>query len=182
MSWYLNEDDRLTLEQLPQTSIDVILSPPYPDSFWRLNESDILTMGGGLIPEPFDTPILTYPYPASLWYLDDAYLLKNSMLPEEIIVPPDGGAFMNAQSLECVKIPKSVTSIGLQAFYGTKLTEVMISKKCSYYSTSFPVGCRVLFYEDQYDQNFDILVAGTNSYRTTETITHDEESTTCEIP
>ena len=149
MSWYLNEVDRLTLEQLPQTMPDVILSSPYPASFWRLNDSGKLTLGEGLMPEPINTPMLVYPYPASLWYLNDDYLLKNSLLPDEIIVPPEGGAFMNAQSLEYVKIPKSVTSIGLQAFYGTQLKEVMISKNCSYYATSFPIGCRVLFYEDR---------------------------------
>lgn len=113
------------------------------------------------------------------------YTLDSEVSPSEMYLKYNGvifGAFLNATELEYVKIPKSVESIGPYSFSGTKLQKVMISKNCSYSRSSFPAGCEVIFYEDQYDQNFDILVAGTNSYRTTETITHDEESTTCEIP
>jgi hypothetical protein len=92
------------------------------------------------------------------------------------------GAFLNARELEYIQIPKSVISIGAFAFQNTKLKKVMISKKCRYYPSSFPSDCEVLFYEDIYDQNYQITISGNNSYRFTETITHDEESETSEIP
>jgi hypothetical protein len=68
------------------------------------------------------------------------------------------GAFLNARELEYIQIPKSVISIGAFAFQNTKLKKVMISKKCRYYPSSFPSDCEVLFYEDIYDQNYQITI------------------------
>ena len=178
MAWYLNEDEIIVHETLAQAVPGDLFTPPYPASYWELNEDGIII--NGLLIDSIDTPLFVKPYPASMWWLEEDILL-NLLLPEplEFVV---NGAFLDAKSLEYVKIPKSVTSIGFYAFNGTKLKKVMLSKNCVYSSSAFPMGCEILFYEDQYDQNYDILVAGNNSFRTTETITHDEESTTCEIP
>jgi type VI protein secretion system component Hcp len=50
-----------------------------------------------------------------------------------ITLPPsvrkiENNAFLNCMSLTSIDIPLSVTGIGFMAFYGTKLTEVTISR------------------------------------------------------
>lgn len=185
-SFWRVSDDKLTLnsddwQPLPNEVEGSTLTPPYPASFWYMGGDGELTML--LLPESINTNTFVYPYPVSLWWYDaEVDRLRNMLLPDELIVPPDGGAFLNAENLEYVKIPKSVTSIGWQAFQGTKLKKVCISRSCKYYSSSFPKDCEVVFYEDMYDMNYNITVGGVNSYRTTEYVTHDEESETCEIP
>jgi hypothetical protein len=125
-----------------------------------------------------------YPYPASLWYLDyEDWILLTVLLPKPILSPlEESGAFYNAESLKYVKIPRTVTSIGIESFKGTKLKKVCISRNCKYYPSSFPSDCQIIFYEDMYDINYNITVGGVNSYRTTEYVTHDEESWDSEIP
>ena len=182
MSWYFNSDNKLTHDDLPKP-IDGIFSEPYPATFWRLDSNNILTLNSedwSPFPEPME--YLTPPYPASMWYLNEDNKLRNILLPNELILGPEVGAFLNAESLEYVKIPKSVKSIGDASFVGTKLKKVCISKNCSYTSTSFPKGCEIIFYEDMHDESYRILVSGKHSYRYTDTITHDEESTMNEIP
>lgn len=191
--WELQNNDILTLndeyynytlQPIVDESIGrndtVMLTYPYPASFWQMVADQLTTL---LLPIPINTPTLVKPYPASFWWYeipDDR--LENVLIPDELIVPPDGGAFLNAENLEYVKIPRSVTSIGWQAFQGTKLKKVCISRNCRYYKSSFPKDCEVIFYEDMYDEQYLIAVSGKNSYRYTDTITHDEESVTCEIP
>ena len=191
--WNLQSNDILTLndeyynytlQPIVDESIgrddNVMLTYPYPASFWFM-AADQLTML--LLPIPINTPILVKPYPASFWWYevpDDR--LENVLIPQELLQPLEGGAFLDAENLEFVKIPRSVTSIGWQSFQGTKLKKVCISRNCKYYSSSFPKDCEVVFYEDMYDMNYNITVGGVNSYRTTEYVTHDEESETCDIP
>lgn len=82
--WWLNENDRLTRNEVPQYSTDELLSPPLPATFWRLNSNNILTLNSDDW-SPFLNPIneiLTPPYPASLWYLDRNRILTNMLLPE----------------------------------------------------------------------------------------------------
>ena len=183
--WRLDSDDILTLngeDWSPFPEPVAYLTPPYPATMWYLNVDDDLE--NALLPEP-TLKAFMYPYPASLWYLEDEDLiLLNVFLPDEILIPPEpeGGAFYNAESLEYVKIPRTVTSIGVESFKGTNLKKVCISRNCKYYNTSFPSDCQVIFYEDMYDINYNITVGGVNSYRTTEYITHDEESWDSEIP
>lgn len=175
-SWYLNNDNVIVQDDFPEP-IDY-LTPPYPVSMWRLDsDNDLVT---ALLSEP--SPSFTPPYPATVWYLDENKILLNIFLPDEPLMPPEGGAFYNAESLEYVKIPRTVTSIGPDSFNGTKLKKVCISRNCKYYSSSFPPDCEVIFYEDMYDENYRIVVSGKHSYRTAETTTHDEDSITSEIP
>lgn len=178
--WRLDSDNDLVTLLFPE-ALDSF-TPPYPASMWYIDVDDDLE--NALLPEPTPKAFM-YPYPASLWYLEDEDLiLLNIFLPDELLIPPEpeGGAFYNAESLEYVKIPRTVTSIGVESFKGTKLKKVCISRNCKYYNTSFPSDCEVIFYEDMYDEKYRITVSGKNSYRYTDTITHDEESTTSEIP
>lgn len=182
--WRLDSDDILTINNedwSPFPEPMEYLTPPYPATMWYLDDDSDLK--NALLPEKIPKAFM-YPYPASLWYLDDEdWILLNMLLPEPILTPlEESGAFYNAESLEYVKIPKTVTSIGMESFKGTNLKKVCISRNCKYYNTSFPSDCQVIFYEDMYDENYRIVVSGKNSYRCTDTITHDEESTTSEIP
>lgn len=149
MSWFLNNDDRLTHSDLPQESIDTLFSYPYPASFWSLGEDDVLTLNNQYItlqPEPINSAILEPPYPASFWYYDtEKDRLNLALLPEELI----SGAFNYCTSLAYVSIPSSVKSIGRYSFAHTALTKVRIAQDCVYYPTSFPAGCEICFYDDE---------------------------------
>lgn len=59
------------------------------------------------------------------------------------------GAFMYAANLAYVNIPESVVLIGRNAFTNTSLTDVRISRDCTYYPTSFPEGCHIWYYGDE---------------------------------
>lgn len=181
-AWYLNRDDELDNTDLPESTGDENFVSPYPASLWYLDVDN--TLENKLLPESTASKFV-YPYPASLWYLDDNDLiLLNVLLPDELIIPPEheGGAFYNAENLEYVKIPRTVTSIGVESFQGTNLKKVCISRNCKYYKTSFPDDCEVIFYEDMYDENYRIVVSGKHSYRYTETVTHFEDSVSEENP
>lgn len=144
MSWYLDSNNKLTYDDLPET-VDDLYSAPYPATFWRLDSNNILTLNSEDW-SPFLEPIydiLTPPYPATMWYLNKNNKLMNALLPDELIT----GAFMDCIALKSVSIPKSVKSIGEYAFYGTALESVRISKDCTYYPTSFPPGCAINFYD-----------------------------------
>lgn len=201
--WYLNISDRLSIDELPGNIIGgPVLStstPPmygYPATYWHYDfVTDKLILNNVCYSYFMSIPIvdenrsrndfvpLTNPYPASFWWYDEEVVrLRNVLIPDALLMPEPTGAFYNAESLESVKIPMSVTSIGWDSFAHTKLKEVMLSRNCKFSTSAFPPGCRVLYYEDMYDQNYNITVEGTESFRCTETVTHDEESTTCEIP
>ena len=57
------------------------------------------------------------------------------------------GAFEGVQTLESIRIPKTVKKIGRKSFAGTSLKKVKISSDCTYYPTSFPPECIIEFYE-----------------------------------
>ena len=170
-------------EYYSDIKVEYILKPKVKlraDS-WKMLQDYSLTNAG--LPEPDDGPTFQYPYPASLWWYDEAVeRVRNIMIPDELFADPTGGAFYHAENLEYVKIPRSVTSIGQAAFEGTQVKEVCISRNCKFTKSAFPKDCKIIFYEDMYDTNYNITVGGVNSYRTTEYITHDEESWDSEIP
>ncbi|WP_303824472.1 leucine-rich repeat protein [Ruminococcus flavefaciens] len=56
------------------------------------------------------------------------------------------GAFMNAQNLAHVYIPRTCELIGEWAFTNTALNTVRIPADCTYFETSFPPDCEVQFY------------------------------------
>ena len=57
-------------------------------------------------------------------------------------------AFNRCQKLAEVTIARSVKKVNNDAFHGTALKVVRISKSAQYESRSFPEGCEVVFYED----------------------------------
>lgn len=102
------------------------------------------------------------PYPKALWRTDTG-------IPYHELFPIEKpcGAFMNAVSLEYVRIPESVRKIGRYAFFNTAMRKVRISSECEYYKTSFPEKCTVEFYEENgneavsgqtYDSDGHILI------------------------
>ena len=56
------------------------------------------------------------------------------------------GCFKDAENLETVTIPQSVSDISDYAFTGTKIKEVTISPDCNYYPNSFPPGTKIKNY------------------------------------
>ena len=93
-------DDRLTLangnlaEEIPGDNIE----PPYPSTFWELQDNEVLTLNDvyyTYIISPIvdaetgrnDNIMLTTPYPASFWYLTPEDILKNGLLPVPINGP-----------------------------------------------------------------------------------------------
>ena len=111
-----------------------------PDTvYWSLNEDDILVIENqtpDILPFDSDDP------PASMWHLNDDNIIVNGLLPE----PMPYGAFERS-TIEYVSIPESVKYIGEYAFASTSLTSVKIASDCTYFTTSFPAGCQVTFYE-----------------------------------
>lgn len=106
MSWYLDSNNKLTHDALPEP-IDSLYSEPYPATFWRLNANNILTLNSEDW-KPFPEPIydiLTPPYPATMWYLDNKNKLRNALLPEPyeerhniVHDNPDGMEYFNYHS------------------------------------------------------------------------------------
>ena len=86
------------------------------------------------------------PYPSYFWYIES--VPKLSIKSEAYKEATNLGAFMNAQHLTSVLIPRSVKYIGEFAFTNTQLTSVTIANDCVYFATSFPDGCVVNYYED----------------------------------
>lgn len=68
--------------------------------------------------------------------------LVNPSLPDIPIL----GAFCNARNLTKIEIPATVKKIGRYAFTNTQLNSVTIASDCTYYDTSFPVGCVINTY------------------------------------
>lgn len=88
---------------------------------------------------------LESPYPSAFWYVNQA---QDDVVHNGSVSVEEMGAFMNAQHLTSVLIPRSVKYIGEFAFTNTQLTSVTIASDCVYFPTSFPEGCVVNFYPD----------------------------------
>ena len=148
-----------------------------PASMWHIDDEIIVN---GLIP---DRLRWQRPYPYSMWFIDheDNDIIINELLPDILEIPPDG-AFTDCRNLRYVCIPKSVKSIGPMTFNGTDLKIVCLSRRCKFSYTSFPSDCKIIYYEDIYPIDYDMLVGGVNAYRITDTIARDEELPTWEIP
>ena len=103
---------------------------------WNLDENNILK--NQYLPTPIDW---SPPYPPSMWYLNENDILTNSILPEVLI--DDQGAFAGLANLTYVEFPSTLQSIGRYSFRDTGLTEVTLPAECTYYSTTFPIGCLI---------------------------------------
>ena len=145
MSWYLDSNELLVHDDLPEP-IRQWFSDPYPASFWNINSDNFLTLNSEYW-SPFPEPIeyLTPPYPATMWYMTEDNEIENDLLPDRLYL----GAFCECTTLSEMKIPQSVKSIGERAFYDTNLIEVTIARDCTFYPTSFPVGCQINYYEEE---------------------------------
>ena len=112
---------------------------------WRI-ENDIFTHDD----LPSMIPTLVQPYPPGIWYIEsevgysNAFVFKNLLMPTNIKI----GAFHNCTSLTNTVIPRSVTSIGEYSFNNTQLTDVTISRDCTYETTSFPEDINISNYPD----------------------------------
>ena len=107
MSWYLDSNNLLVHDDLPEP-IEDVFSEPYPATFWRLDSDSKLTLNNedwSPFPEPMD--YFTPPYPASIWYLDGDKLIM-SFLPEPLPL----GAFTGCNNLTSIIIPKKTKIIG----------------------------------------------------------------------
>ena len=131
--WTLNENDILTNEYLPNS---LNLAPPYPATSWYMNANDVIT--ADIIPRPIDW---APPYPVGKWYLNDDDILTASGIPEVLI--DHQGAFAGLANLTKVIFPSTLQSIGRYSFRDTGLTEVTLPAECTYYSTTFPIGCLI---------------------------------------
>lgn len=169
-AWYMNSSELIVNNMLPYAGSWV---RPYPASMWFLNNEQLVI--NSLMPNRIGWE---KPYPASMWYYDEELgYLTNSFLPDELDIPEErDGAFKNCSNLHYVRIPRSVQEIGPEAFAGTALTKVCISRQCRYSPGSFPNGCIIIFYEDLYDVDYDEFVAGVNAFRSTEIHPYDESS------
>ena len=174
--WYLN-NNILTNTPMPQTSIDDTFSAPYPSSWWQLSSSSTLytimlpeEVTGDVLEPPYPASLWyldennliqnamlnkynaptnwSMPYPISLWWYDNTTVdynrLRELIVPEEPII----GAYSQCPNLVSVQIPRSVKKIGRYSFADTSLTQVTIARDCTYFSTSFPSGCQINFYDD----------------------------------
>ena len=107
---------------------------------WTRDDDNLLTIAGKL-PKQLEW---ARPYPYGKWYRDSGGELKTRGLPD--ILVDTQGAFNECPNLIYVKIPESVKSIGRYAFRDTNLKSVKIASDCTYYPTSFPIGCKIYFY------------------------------------
>lgn len=126
---------------------EVMLTYPYPASFWYVREDNKLNMDllkdAVVDIEHFrnDEIYLTYPYPASFWFYDNRTNLTAMLLKDSI----PNGAFMFDSNLIKIKLPRSLTSIGADSFVNTNFTYVEIpNPNCTYYASSFPSNCEVV--------------------------------------
>ena len=168
MSWYLNDNDKLTNDNLPEAIVSDLITNDdsgspyygYPALFWTLDSNNILTENkptatpplipqiGAIVDEETgrnDNEMLTPPYPASFWYYDeDKQRLSMLLFPDA-----PGGAFTGCTRLAYISIPESVKEIGYRAFAETALTKVRIARDCVYDPTSFPEGCEIWYYDEE---------------------------------
>lgn len=104
---------------------------------WRIDSSGNIYNDNSL--EPLSAPFSS-PYPSALWV--DTPTLNTGLSK----IPPDFGAFANANNLSSISIPNSVKRIGEESFINTRLTEVTIARDCTFASTSFPENCAIHYY------------------------------------
>ena len=160
MSWYLDENDILCHENIPDGIDSDLISPDYtasppmygmPALYYHMETGGPVLNNdytGTLLIDPIvdasqgrnDEEIMTPPYPASYWYLDDNDILNLSVLPNPIAV----GAFARTKKLREIRLPMSLISIGRESFAESGIRKVTIpNENCTYYSTSFPENCEV---------------------------------------
>lgn len=122
--------------EIATANAEIEYPPPWIVEDNRLTNIDL--------PEPLTGNYIQAPYPPFWWYVENGRL-THAGLPEPLI----DGAFSGCSELRAVSIPRSVKSIGANAFSGTALKRVRIASDCSYSKSSFPDGCAVEFYDQE---------------------------------
>lgn len=122
---------------------DKTMTSPYPHGFMicesKVNSGYPHIKETPIIPEK--TMVLPYPHGFMICAND-----INDGYPHIPQLYDFAGAFENVQTLENIRIPKTVKKIGKKSFAGTSLKKVKISADCTYYATSFPADCIIEFY------------------------------------
>lgn len=128
----LNEGDTIQPYEAPTRNLP---------SVWYVRDGRLVR---DTLPEPLTGNYIQAPYPPFWWYVENGRL-THAGLPEPLI----DGAFSGCSELRAVSIPRSVKSIGANAFSGTALKRVRIASDCAYLKSSFPDGCVVEFYDQE---------------------------------
>ena len=137
--YYTNNSEYTTRVMLNEGNAIQPYEAPTATFGWSIQDNQLTNSGFIEMPStPFvgDSPL-------SMWRIQDGVLQTGLSIPCEAL-----GAFANATQLKRVEIPRSVKSIGAEAFRNTLLTSVTIASDCTYSSTSFPEGCVINFYPD----------------------------------
>lgn len=108
---------------------------PCAYALWRNVDNVIKTLLQPELPQY----TMSAPYPFYVWKIEEeprptisAFYTKKKF-----------GACANSLDVETVIIPNSVSYIGREAFYYTKISSVILPTNCTYYSTSFPIDCEI---------------------------------------
>ena len=174
MGWILNTTTNdIYTEDTVQGNVHQCYTAPYGNFLWRVNEvGNDVTHGGSLA---YHTPCFTAPFPSVLWYVAENPDNVQTSVTLDYHRPcfdhpfpcqlwfvdsnPDDvthdyffncegmGAFRYCGNLSYVYIPKSVKSIGSEAFELTRLSEVTVASDCEYKSDSFPPNCAIYTYD-----------------------------------
>ena len=137
--YYTNNSEYTTRVMLNEGSTIQPYEAPTETFGWKVLNGQLTN--SGFIDMP-STPFVG-DSPLSMWRVQGGVLQTGLSIPCEAL-----GAFANATQLKRVEIPRSVKSIGAEAFRNTLLTSVTIASDCTYSSTSFPEGCVINFYPD----------------------------------
>lgn len=130
-----------SIEELAEIPSTIPIAPYYAGIYIKDDKNNGYPHIKGLSGNSDTTMILPYPHGFMVCMGEK----MNEGYP--CILQLYAGAFENAQNLEAVRIPRTVKRIGRSSFAGTNLKKVKISSDCIYYSTSFPAGCVIEFYE-----------------------------------
>jgi len=131
-----SDDSTFLPSEIVTANAEIEYTPPWIVEDNRLTNIDL--------PEPLTGNYIQAPYPPFWWYVENGRL-THAGLPEPLI----DGAFSGCSELRAVSIPRSVKSIGANAFSGTALKRVRIASDCAYSKSSFPDGCVVEFYDQE---------------------------------
>lgn len=131
-----------SIEELAEIPDTIPIAPYYAGIYIKDDKNNGYPHIKGLPDNSDTTMILPYPngFMVCMAELNNGY----PCIPQLYNI---AGAFEGVQTLEYVRIPRTVKKIGKKSFAGTSLKKVKISADCTYYPTTFPTNCTIEFYE-----------------------------------